>query len=401
MVLAGQFQNGVLARYPDAVRELATYAIASGTFGMFHACINFVSQMSNVYGRSPFGRRACVTFVVVAASVISVPLGFMAFTEPGRTLLDLVYRVDAGVISQVTMYLKLLMPLMIIDAFRQFFIGLLVQNRLTGWVTLLNIVQLCTIIATLIFGFSLNYPPVYVLTGAQFLASLVHLVLLGRVVSVHYQTPEVAEHDQVTFRELLGFFVPVATTGVMFAISRPVLYALIARTPEAIVSIAAMRVGFDAATFFQVTANQFRHFFVTFGDDSLRDKRIFMTIIGVGITTLMLLMAATPFSQFLLADLIGIEGAVLVQAREVLLLMCLLPGLILWRNYYHGLLMVVRRTAGMAYGGMLRVAGIYVMAQACYIAGWLDHITGTVVLLLGFVIEATIVTLIWRQLRKR
>ena len=52
MVLAGQFQNGVLARYPEAVAEIATFAIASGTFGMFHACINFVSQMSNVYGLS-------------------------------------------------------------------------------------------------------------------------------------------------------------------------------------------------------------------------------------------------------------------------------------------------------------------------------------------------------------
>ena len=82
-----------------------------------------------------------------------------------------------------------------------------------------------------------------------------------------------------------------------------------------------------------MTANQFRHFFVTFGDDDLVTKRLFMWLIGGGITVIMLLVAATPVSHFLLADLIGIEGTVLVYSREVLLWMCILPGLILWRNY--------------------------------------------------------------------
>ena len=225
--------------------------------------------------------------------------------------------------------------------------------------------------------------------------------MLVWIMRTRYQTPDQTEHGHVSSRELLGFFVPVATTGVMFAVSRPILYALVARTPDAIVSIAALRVGFDVATFFQLTANQFRHFFVTFGDEELGAKRRFMLLIGIGITMLMLLLAATPLSRFVLADLIGIEGAVLSQARQVLLLMCILPSLILWRNYYHGLLMVARATAGMAWGGISRVAGIYVMAQLCFVAGWLNHFTATVVLLLGFVLEASVVAGIWRRRQQR
>lgn len=401
MVLAGQFQNGVLARYPEAVQAIATYAIASGTFGMFHACINFVSQMSNVYGRSVEGRRQCLKFVLVASVAITLPLLVIAFTPLGIDSLSLVYGISTEVAADVTLYLQLLVPLMLIDGLRQFCVGLIVQNRLTGWVTILNVVHLSTLIAALLAGFSQRLAPVYVLTGSQALGAVVHLALLVWVVRKHYQSPEKAEHQGVTGRELVGFFFPVATTGVMFAISRPVLYALVARTPDAIISIAALRVGFDVATFFQVSANQFRHFFVTFGDDALPEKRRFMTIIGLGITTLMVLIAATPVSHFMLADLIGIEGKVLVQAREVLLLMCLLPSLILWRNYYHGLLMVARATAGMAWGGITRVGGIYLMAQACFAVGLLNHVTATVVLLLGFVLEALVVTAIWRRRRPK
>ena len=400
-MLASQFQNGVLARYPEAVQAIATYAIASGTFGMFHACVNFVSQMSNVYGRSTAGRRRCLRFVLKASATITLPLLCIAFTPLGSSALSVVYGVSAEVAADVTLYLQLLAPLMLFDCLRQFCVGLIVQNRLTGWVTLLNVVHLSVVISALLAGFSWGFAPVYVLTGSQALGAVVHLAMLVWVVRTRYRTPDQPEHGHVSSRELLGFFVPVATTGVMFAVSRPILYALVARTPDAIVSIAALRVGFDVATFFQVTANQFRHFFVTFGDEALGAKRRFMLLIGIGITMLMLLLAATPLSRFVLADLIGIEGAVLSQARQVLLLMCILPSLILWRNYYHGLLMVARATAGMAWGGISRVAGIYVMAQLCLLAGWLNHFTATVVLLLGFVLEASVVTGIWRRRQQR
>ena len=50
-----QFQNGVLARYPAAVTELAIFAIASSIFSLLHAGVNFLSQMSNVYARSRHG----------------------------------------------------------------------------------------------------------------------------------------------------------------------------------------------------------------------------------------------------------------------------------------------------------------------------------------------------------
>jgi len=257
------------------------------------------------------------------------------------------------------------------------------------------------VIASLIAGFSSGMDAPIVLVGSMILGSGCHLMLLVWLVRKDYTLPEHREHESLSFGELFRFFLPVATTGVMFAISRPVLYALIARSPDAVVSIAAMRVGFDVASLFQVTANQFRHFFVTFGDDDLPLKRQFMWLVGGGITVSMLLVAATPVSHFLLSDLIGIQGTVLTYSREVLLWMCFLPGLILWRNYYHGLLMVARRTTGMALGGIVRVGGIYLLAQSAWLLGWLDFRVATIILLMGFVFEATVVTVICRWHRRR
>ena len=74
MVLAIQFQNAILARFPDAVTELAIFALAYSTFGFFRASLNFVAQLSNVYARSPQGTRLCHRFITIASVLIMLPL---------------------------------------------------------------------------------------------------------------------------------------------------------------------------------------------------------------------------------------------------------------------------------------------------------------------------------------
>ena len=236
--------------------------------------------MSNVYARSRAGLTVCLQFVLLVSVILTALMMVLAFTPVGPALIEKVYAVDPDIVARVVVYLQLFVPLMVLDGLRQFQLGLLVQNRMTGRVTILNIVQLSTTISCLIAGFSAGFSPPYVLVGAQVASSTVHFVLLTVVILRDHEMPENEEHHDLHFAELFRFFVPVATTGVMFAISRPVLYALIARTPEAIVSIAAMRVGFDVASLFQMTANQFRHFFVTFGNDRLYEKRLFMLMGG-------------------------------------------------------------------------------------------------------------------------
>ena len=76
MVLSIQFQNATLARYPDAVTELAILALSLGVFSFFNASQQFIAQLSNVYARSKAGSRRAWRFVVAASLVITAPLFF-------------------------------------------------------------------------------------------------------------------------------------------------------------------------------------------------------------------------------------------------------------------------------------------------------------------------------------
>ena len=391
MVLAVQFQNGALARYPDAVTELAVFALASSTFGFLAAALNFAPQLSNVFARSPRGKRLSHRFLTAWGLMLTVPLALIATTPGGALGIRLVYGIDEALTARVVEYLVYMLPLLFITVQRLFYTGLLVQAQLTGWVTLLNAVFLATSVAALVAGFAAGLTPVVTVVGAQTLAGGLHWTLSAVVVRYRYRWPVTPEHADLTVRELMRFFLPMTATGIMFAVSRPVLYAFVARMPDSIASIAALRVAFDFTSLFQQAANQFRHFFVTFGLDDLPTKRRFMACVCVGITTLMLGIALTPLSGWVLGDLLGIEGDVLDRAVDIILVMCLMPLVIIARNYFHGTLMVHRRTGSMAVGGAIRVLAIAALAQIAYTAAWLDHLAAAFILLLGFVTETAVV----------
>src|SRR5690606_7804625 len=180
------------------------------------------------------------------------------FSASGEALLRSVYHLEPDLAGRVTEYLRYLTPLVLISALRFYYTGLLIQARLTGSVTLLNVMFLSTVILGLVAGFSARLEPVLVLVGSEAEAILLHLAGTWLVKRARYQPPAVPEHERLTYRELTGFFVPVSTTGVMFALSRPVLYAFISRTPNGVLAIAALRVAFDFSMLFQQAANQFR-----------------------------------------------------------------------------------------------------------------------------------------------
>lgn len=391
MVLSVQFQNAALARYPEAVTELAIYALGYSAFGFFRASLNFIAQLTTVFARSIEATRRCQKYVLSVSALIMLPLIYLGHSEGGAWLLSAAFGTTADLTTRVQEYLIYLAPIVLLGGQRFYYTGLLVQARLTGWVTVLNITFLVAVILGLMAGFSMGLRPVYVLVGSEALAIALQLAITIWVKKTYYQLPETAEHQNVTYRELTAFFVPVSMTGVMFALSRPVLFAFVSRLPEGIPTIAAMRVAFDFSMLFQQAANQFRHFFVTFGLDDLPGKRRFMAVIGTGITAIMLVFALTPLSAFVWRDLMSIPEEVLGLSVQVFLIMCLMPAVIIVRNYFHGRLMVERRTSGMAVGSALRVIGIYFGAMLCFNMGWLNHITASLLLIMGFLIETVVV----------
>jgi progressive ankylosis protein len=391
MLLAQQFQNGALARYPNAARELAVFALAASFFQVFNAALIFVPQMSNSFVRSRRGWRVCLRFTVWACVVLTLPLALMAFTTPGAWLASISMDIHGEELADVITYLRCLSPLVLVGGLRQFYTGMLIQGRRTTLVTWLNLIYLGVVIVSVLVGLYSGWRAIVTVAVGQIAGALIHLGLTYAAVRRHYVLPERAEHEALSYRETFSYFWGTALTSVMFSLSRPIIYSFLNRVPNATPIIASMRVGFDFAMIFHNALNQFRHLFVTFGEQDLPGVRRFMIRVSVVVVSGMVVVSATPVSRFVLQDLVGVEGEMLRMTRQIVLVMCLLPIVVNVRNYFHGLALIRRTTGRMGAGAVMRNVATYALAAGFFYAGCLDHITATLTLIAGFVAETLMV----------
>jgi hypothetical protein len=312
----------------------------------------------------------------------------VALLPVGERVIAAIFSHDAPSLRLVVQYLRALLPLIVVNGLRQYYTGMLVQDLHSRAITVLNLVYLGAMIGLLLMGRHLGWRALPTLAVAQVASAALHLALLALLYVTRYRLPRTPQHEDLTYGQVMAFFWPVATNSLMFALSRPVLYAFINRSADAVVTIAALRVAFDFAMLFQNALNQFRHLHVTFGESDPVGVRRFMARVMLAATGIMAAIAFTPLSTLIFRDLMNVDGRPLELATQALMVLCATPLVITIRNYFHGQLLCRRRTRGMAVGGIFRVVAIYAASWLLYRMGYLNHVTAGVALQLGFLAEA-------------
>ena len=401
LLVARQFQNGVLARYPRAAEQITAYAYALCAFSLFRATLVFVPHMSNRMARSAASKGVCLRFTLTVSLALTVPVVLLGFTDWGAAVIAAVFGIRGDMLHGVVLYLRLLSPLVVLTGLRQFYSGLLIQIARTGVVTVMTVVHLLTSVAVLVLGLRQDWAPALTLAGSQLAAAGVSVVLLWVSYRAFWRAPQPSAQDTATYRDMASYFAPVALTSAMFALSRPILYAFLSREPGSTATIAALKIAFDLALVFHNPLNQFRSLYVTFGAEHRRELRRFVMYVMAAMSGLMLVMAATPFAGLVLHRLLGVEGEVLVMARQTFWVLCLVPFVISMRNMVHGVALANRTTGCMSAGAIARNVAIYSAAMLLFAAGWLNHMTGAAVLVLGFASEAAVAGAWLRWLRRR
>lgn len=376
--------NGVLARHADPARELAVYSYAIGIFFFFDIGTAFLPQLVTVFGRSAAARARVLRFCMAVGVLFSLPVFLAGASAPGRALVAALYDLDARMTAEVSAYLRLLGGVVVLHVLHHYLNGALIQAERTAWVSIIGVAGVCISIAMAIHGFRSGWSPVLIVSGAEWASALFKLAALLLVWRVVRRLASDDGSSAPAWRELLRFFWPVCISGMTFGLSRPLLFIFISRAPAAVQIIAALRVSMDFLMLFQVVVNQFRHFFAAFGIDQLATKRRFMSIVALVLTAVMGGVLLTPLSRLFFVGALGLEPALYSSARLMGILLLVVPGILMIRNYYHGILIVRRRTAAMALGSLARVLGIAGTGAALLAAGWLDARTAVLAMIAGF-----------------
>jgi hypothetical protein len=397
VAVAGRLgQNRVLLDYEEGTRELALFTLALAIFGPFRSALIFVPQMSNVLVRGPKSFRASGRFLATVCLLLTLPVALLGWTPLGDLVLPRIYNVGPNRIAGIRAYLRYFTPLILMGGATGFLTGLLIQSMRTGMVTVLRIVRIGVLIGSLALGVWCGWQPVVTLSASLMLASAGQLLLAGFLYAKFGRQPPAGEDRWLTQREIAAFFLPMVATTILFATSRPIIFAFLTALnptgdpalPNVDVMVGAAGLAFTFNMAFQITVNQFRNVMVTFGKRDPAGVRRFVWRVALGLSFVMAVAVASPVVRWFLQDLQNAEGELLRMARQAVWPLVLAPLVVTWRNYLHGLTMVHRRTAGMAAGGLARNASVLICAPLLTALGLYNHVAAAAMLVVAFAAEA-------------
>jgi len=175
----------------------------------------------------------------------------------------------------------------------------------------------------------------------------------------------------------LRFWLPLATSWLLMATENLAVTAIVARTAEATLQLAALGIAFSLALAVESPIISL----LTASNALARDRQSFRLLLrftlglNAAVTTAILLLGLTPLFNIVVVQLIGTPAEVAVKVRPVLWAMSLWPAAIGFRRFHQGLMIRHGYTRQIGYGTAIRLFTAVGVSLAGLAWGTLDGAT--------------------------
>ncbi|MGB0371769.1 MAG: hypothetical protein ACPGN3_10570 [Opitutales bacterium] len=407
LFLSGRlFQNFALLHFPDGVRQIATFTLASSVFFPCMSAVNFFPQLANTLVKGRRDLRTVGRFSLMTCTLLSCVFWGIAWTPAGKEFVGSVFPSSDDVLADIVYYLRWYSPVVFLTGLVNFVSGLLMQCHRTGWVSCLRVASLVSLVLVLSVGLFWDVEARLIIGISCVLPELVAAILGLWCLKKRVDLKE-GGSAVISYRETWIFFWPLALTTAMFTLSRPIINQLVTVAGSRVEIenwteevLAALAVAFGFSMIFQMTINQLRNVYVTFALERPEDTRAFARQLILGLTVIMALVAMTPFARWFFEHLQGLEGRPLEWALDNYVVLCAVPVVVGLRNHFHGLAMAHRRTAIMGAASIMRNISVMIVGWLLITMDKFEPWIGAVLLLVGFSVEAAIVRADARRRKK-
>ena len=175
-------------------------------------------------------------------------------------------------------------------------------------------------------------------------------------------------NHELSQKSILAFWIPLAATWLMMSVEGPYLSALIARLAEPKFNLAAYGIAFSLALIIEAPVIMMMSASTALVKDyhSFRQLRKFNYILSVSLTAAMILLSLPQIFYFVTEDLIGLPREVSYLTHLAVMILIPWPGAIGYRRFYQGILIRNNLTRLVAYGTIIRLVSMSIMAFLLY-----------------------------------
>ena len=342
-------------------------------------------------------------FMMVSSALLTGVHIAVAFTPLYYIIVNSVISPPPEIVEPARIGLMIMTPWTWAIAYRRFQQGVLIrfgQSKAVGTGTL---IRLGSNIAVLLIGYSIGtIPGIIVATTAVSTGVVCEAAFAGwRVQPVlnHNVRPAPAVEPPLSFDQFVSFYVPLAMTSLLGLLVQPIGSIALSRMPMALESLAVWPVVSGLVFILRSLGLAYNEVVVALLDEagSSRNLRRFTVILSTGVTLLLLIVAATPLSQFWFSDFSALSVSLVPLARHGLWLALIWPGLNAMQSWYQGAIVHSQTTRGISEAVavfLVTVAGL--MAAGILWRGAPGLYVGVIALSIG-----TLTQTVWLWLRSR
>jgi hypothetical protein len=405
MTAEGPFVSAIINRMPNEVIMLAAQGIVVAL------AVTIESPIINLLATSTAMVKDRTTYLLVRrftihwAIFLTIISALLAFTPLFKLLVIDLMQTPLPVATWVQPGLKIMTFWSAAIAWRRFLQGVLIHFGLTRRVAWGTVARLLTSGGTAVFlALTTDWAGVIIgttslMTGviaeAIFATIAVRTIIKNRFAP---QSPR-AEGDELTYRELFWFHLPLASTSFLALLAQPLVTFSLARLDKPTLSLAAWPMVFQITLMARAAAFAWPEVVIALGKGPERFppiRRFTFNMAGT-LTIIMFVFVLTPLSAFYIFVIQDMTELVGELARSSLSLFILYPALAVFVSWLRGLLINHRITRQVNMGmaiNLLVTAGV--LAIGLYL-----HLPGlpTAAIALNIAALCEVIYLTWRTQR--
>lgn len=369
MALEGPFISALIARMPEPKFNLAAYGVAfsfaiiieSPVILMMSAATALVSNRQTFYKLRNFTYTLNIIITLIMLVLLIPPIFYFITVE----LINL-----PKVVAELThLALLILLPWPGSIGYRRFYQGILITNNLTRRVAYGTAIRLAAMAATATVFY--NFFDVHgVVIGAAALTAGVtteavasKLMTLKLVKKIKEGKNEQSETDNLTYKEILKFYYPLALTSMIGLGVHPLVTFFIGQSAMALESLAILPVLNSLVFIFRSMGLSFQEAVIALlgkQNEGFYKLRNFGLFIGAVSVIILGSIAFTPLSQIWYGDISGLSFELTQFAKLPTMIMTLMPGMTFLISFQHGVLVNARKTKPITWGTVIEVSGIII-----------------------------------------
>ncbi len=394
--------SAVMARLPHATVSLAAYGgVVFPLALLIEAPIILLLSASTALSKDLASYRLVRRFMLGAGLTLTAVHALVAFTPLYDLVVGHLLGPPPDVLEPGRIGLMIMTPWTLSIAYRRFQQGLLLRFGRSRAVGLGTGVRLATNVLVLGIGWRIGtLPGIVVGTLAVACGVMAEAVYAGIAAHPVIKGPLAAAsplETPLTFRRFLRFYTPLLVTPFLLFFAMPLASAAMSRMPRALDSLAVWPVVNGLVFTLRSVAFALNEVAVSIVERprALPALKRFTGLLALGLTGVLVAMAATPLSGFWFGRVSALPGELVLLAATGLWLAFLLPAVTAYQSFYQGVIVYSHRTGSVTESMVVFLATCALVLGAGIVV---QGPPGLHVALVGFVLGslAQVFWLAWR-----